>query len=98
MRITLVYIQVRCGQPEGPEGNVSRYTMRPGTVGLTLYHVRPSSILVAYICLIVNRNTPQFTGTPKALLPDIECSASVYTAPVKTSNNQHLDRLLQSIC
>ena len=36
MRITLVYIQVRCGQPEGPEGNVSRYTMRPGTVGLTL--------------------------------------------------------------
>ena len=36
MRITLVYIQVRCGQPEGPEGNVSRYTMRPGTLGSTL--------------------------------------------------------------
>ena len=37
MRIALVYIQVRCEQPEGPEGNVSRYTVRPGTVGLTLY-------------------------------------------------------------
>jgi hypothetical protein len=36
MRIALVYIQVRCEQPEGPEGNVSRYTVRPGTLGLTL--------------------------------------------------------------
>jgi hypothetical protein len=36
MRITLVYIRVRCGQPEGPEGNMSRYTMRPGTHGSTL--------------------------------------------------------------
>jgi len=34
--MTLVYIQVRCEQPEGPEGNVSRYTVRPGTLGLTL--------------------------------------------------------------
>jgi hypothetical protein len=36
MRITLVYIQVRCEQPERPEENVSRYTVRPGTLGLTL--------------------------------------------------------------
>jgi hypothetical protein len=36
MRIALVYIQVRCEQPEGPEENVSRYTVRPGTLGLTL--------------------------------------------------------------
>jgi hypothetical protein len=35
----LVYIQVRCEQPEGPEENVSRYTVRPGTLGLTLPHV-----------------------------------------------------------
>jgi hypothetical protein len=36
MRMTLVCIQVRCEQPEGPEGNVSRYTVRPGTPGSTL--------------------------------------------------------------
>jgi hypothetical protein len=36
MRITLVYTQVRCERPEGPEENVSRYTVRPGTLGLTL--------------------------------------------------------------
>ena len=43
MRIALVYIQVRCEQPEGPEENVSRYTVRPGTLGLTLsimYYLR----------------------------------------------------------
>jgi len=37
MRMTLVYIQVRCEQPEGPEENVSCYTVRPGTLGLTLH-------------------------------------------------------------
>jgi hypothetical protein len=38
MRIALIYIQVRYKQPEGPEVNVSRYTMRPGTLGLTLFY------------------------------------------------------------
>ena len=36
MRIALIYIQVRYEQPEGPEVNVSCYTMRPGTLRLTL--------------------------------------------------------------
>jgi len=36
MRMTLVYIQVRCEQPEGLKGNMSRYTVRPGTLGLPL--------------------------------------------------------------
>jgi hypothetical protein len=39
MRMTLVCIQVRCEQPEGPEGNVSRYTVRPGTPGSTLVYI-----------------------------------------------------------
>jgi hypothetical protein len=36
MRIVLIYVQVRCEQLEGPEENMSRYTVRPGTLGLTL--------------------------------------------------------------
>ena len=36
MRIALVCIQERWGHSEGPEEKASRYTVRPGTVGLTL--------------------------------------------------------------
>ena len=36
MRIVPVYIQGRCEQSGLPKENVSRYTVRPGTLGLTL--------------------------------------------------------------
>lgn len=36
MRIVPVYIQGRCEQSGLPKEKVSRYTVRPGTLGLTL--------------------------------------------------------------
>jgi hypothetical protein len=36
MRIALVCIQEDWGQSKGPEEKASRYTVRPGTLGLTL--------------------------------------------------------------
>jgi len=43
MRIALIYIQVRYEQPEGPEVNVSRYAMRPGTLGMTLAKIKTAA-------------------------------------------------------
>jgi hypothetical protein len=40
MRIVPVYIQGRCEQSGLPKEKVSRYTVRPGTLGLTLVHSR----------------------------------------------------------
>jgi hypothetical protein len=47
MRIALVCIREHQEQPEGPEEKASRYTVRPGTLGLTL-----SQRLVLALCLM----------------------------------------------
>jgi hypothetical protein len=44
MRIALVCIQELFGQSEGPEENASRYTVRPGTLGLTLCRKRVQNV------------------------------------------------------
>jgi hypothetical protein len=68
MRIALVYIQVRCEQPEGPEENVSRYTGRPGTLGLTLVnYLQPTLISTTdALCLWVRVATRASSRTGQA--------------------------------
>jgi hypothetical protein len=98
MRMTLVYIQVRCEQPEGPEEKASRYTVRPGTLGLTLWYFilqvnadmvrllrrgKRQMLRLAFLLLFIPGAATKFGFR---LVRNITRQASLYTAFVISSS------------